>query len=419
MALVNLCQNPGFEHDTNGSAPAAWGNTGWGGGSTLTVTNAQHQTGSQAMQAVITSGSNNGPDIPTGVTPVAGTTYFYSVWLKGNAGGENIQIVIGDWNTGQASATSVTLTTSWQQFTGSWTAPAGQTHLDFCPRANANYTIFVDSVQIIAGTAPASYADGDSAGWYWSGTAGNSASVQITQSYYDSIVLADSPKMYLPLSDPLGTTAIDLSGNSNNGLYTKDPTGGVNLPTLAQPSLLPHDLSTAVKFDGTGACVQIPNFSSFGSTFSLEGWFKFAGPGSLGATADANLWGGNGGGRRVLWGTSGTALLAQMGGGNYFSNVSLATGTPYYVVYTVDGTTEILYVNTAQQGSNANSGAGLGAGWYVGAEGDGNYALNGTGQKIAVYNYKLTSAQILKHYTAAVGSAMLLAGPGLLSVPQG
>jgi len=70
-------------------------------------------------------------------------------------------------------------------------------------------------------------------------------------SAYSDAVLADMPVRYYRLGDSSGTTAVDSSGNSQDGTYT----GGV---TLGASGAIQGDADTAATFDGTDDYVSLP-----------------------------------------------------------------------------------------------------------------------------------------------------------------
>src|SRR5215469_18229716 len=91
----NEVPNPSFAYDTAGSAPALWTTAVGGGflaaGAVATVTKTQPRIGSQDLQVVTTAtAANEGvqtqPIAPPGGW-VAGTSYAFSVYLRGNVGG--------------------------------------------------------------------------------------------------------------------------------------------------------------------------------------------------------------------------------------------------------------------------------------------------------------------------------------------
>lgn len=184
---TNLVPDPSFEEDAPGATPAAWAASGTFGalaiaaGSTLTVTAAQAEVGSQSCQVVTTAVTGEGLGItlaaPSGGF-VAGTTYTFQVWMKGNAGGELVALQMGI--TGDhGSIVNTTLTSGWAQYSCSWTPAGNQTtgSVGIRTRAASVYTFFVDAAMAAAGSGVSTYVDGDKLGFQWQGTAGNSATI--------------------------------------------------------------------------------------------------------------------------------------------------------------------------------------------------------------------------------------------------
>lgn len=146
---VNQVTNPGFEVDTTGWAT---GTIFMAAGGSLSRTTAQHHTGVAALSytSTGTAGQGAGFVFTSGFTFTAGTTYTASCWVKGNAGGESAQVAMGV--NADAGVTAVTLTTSWQLVSVSWTplvTKAGNlVALGVQSAAAATITLFVDDVQL-------------------------------------------------------------------------------------------------------------------------------------------------------------------------------------------------------------------------------------------------------------------------------
>lgn len=183
---LNLIANPNFEHDAPNAAPAGWANTDsvfCVPGATLTATNLQHQSGSQAMQVVCTAVGNEGAVISIpGVFGPSGANYTVSLWMKGAVGGEAMQMFLGDASgSGDFNASgNFALTNQWAKYTLTWPVSGSRSVVRFAVRtATATaLTFYVDNVEVNYGAAAATYNDGDSSGWMWKGTVGNSVSVQ-------------------------------------------------------------------------------------------------------------------------------------------------------------------------------------------------------------------------------------------------
>lgn len=91
---------------------------------------------------------------------------------------------------------------------------------------------------------------------------------------YQDVVLADHPIAYYRFEETSGTTAVDTSGNSNDGTY-------VNGVVLNQPSA--PQLGHAGRFDGIAAYVNTARTVS--TDFTLELWVNTTAPSLTGSFA--------------------------------------------------------------------------------------------------------------------------------------
>ncbi len=182
----NLVPNPSFEYDTVGAAPAVWAvtlgafNTA---GTSLSTRNTQAHSGSQSAELVTPATVNAGCYVPLTGTFTAGVAYSASVWLR-LAGGtsptmEAVLGVAGD----QAYSSVVTIFPTWVQLTVSWTPTsthASGVQLAVVSPAGLAADVFIDAALVVELGVLPSYADGDQAGYGWSGTPGNSPTTSIT-----------------------------------------------------------------------------------------------------------------------------------------------------------------------------------------------------------------------------------------------
>jgi hypothetical protein len=172
-SVTNLIANPGFETDTSG-----WSSGGIG---TFTRVTTQHQSGIAAGQMV------NAASSPLSV-PVAntygwelynisgltvGVTYTVSVWLKGNAGSESVQV-----KTLGANAVTTSLTTSWQKVTFTFVATA-TTDQFYVYSTTASATWFIDDLSVVSN---------DSAYIIW-GNNGNGQTIGVTRAFVSGDVV--------------------------------------------------------------------------------------------------------------------------------------------------------------------------------------------------------------------------------------
>jgi hypothetical protein len=260
---------------------------------------------------------------------------------------------------------------------------------------------------------------------------------------YKSTVVADGPVSYWPLNETNGPIIHDIFGTNNGTMFTATLPGGT-LPgatndgsafQMGGPGLLdtvPAD--TAIYFsNATNAEIVVPYSSELDTaTWSAEGWFNVPvypitynpavygsplsfsannSPGQAGWAFDVvgNQYGFNDTDGTVQgWaahsGGAGWTQLAPVSANNY-------NGEWVYCVMTYDGTTLRLY----QQGNLILSQAagyetvisgGLPQPLLMGAQFNTATALNdwylGGVEQVAVYNYPLSPAQILNHYTVAL-----------------
>jgi hypothetical protein len=127
----NLASNPGFETSLTG-----WNTSGSISGVTLTESKVSH---SGAASAKLATGSTPGTctlnDAPNWVGATSAGKYNASLWVRGDTPGATLKLRVveykGTTNVGSATA-SVTLTTSWQKVSVSYTPVApGSSTLDF------------------------------------------------------------------------------------------------------------------------------------------------------------------------------------------------------------------------------------------------------------------------------------------------
>jgi hypothetical protein len=178
---TNLIPNPSFEHDTVGAAPAAWvasrnfNNVG----AVLTCQTGAAQSGNNTMR-VVSNGSlaAEGAEVPLPGTFTAGVAYTFAVYLKGSAGGEKANVILGIGGD-LAQAGNYTLTTTWTRYTVTWTPTVNRTNVSACIQFGATpaQTVYVDSALALLGATAPPYFSGDLNGT-WTGTPGNSSSTQ-------------------------------------------------------------------------------------------------------------------------------------------------------------------------------------------------------------------------------------------------
>jgi hypothetical protein len=127
----NLLYNDGFESDL-----AEWNTSGSSAGVTLTREAGGH-SGDWAAKLTNTATStggctlNDSPFIPLTTAP---GTYTATLWVRGETAGQTLRLRLREYSGSTLAgtqSTSVTLTTSWQQLTVSYTPATAGTTLDF------------------------------------------------------------------------------------------------------------------------------------------------------------------------------------------------------------------------------------------------------------------------------------------------
>ena len=184
-----------------------------------------------------------------------------------------------------------------------------------------------------------------------------------------------------------GTTAVDISGNGNNGTIS-----GATWTTSGK-------YGNALVFNGTNALVTINNSATLqlNTAMTLEAWVN---PSVFNGAWRDVIYKGND--NYYLEGTSGNMGVPATGGTFGGSDVALnGTGvlpanTWTYLAATYDGTTLRLYVNGVQVASQAQTGAITTSTNPLQIGGDSLYGqfFQGTIDEVRIYNVALTAAQI-------------------------
>lgn len=242
---------------------------------------------------------------------------------------------------------------------------------------------------------------------------------------YSTEVLADSPLVYWKLDDTSGTTVVDSSGGSHNGVY-------VNTPTLNVAALI--NAGSAVTFASTSSQAihevgAIPTGS--GSILTVEAWIKTSQSGSGNPdifTCDNSLGGARNWQTRLS--TSGKAEVVWFSGGTgttHTGSVTINDGVRHHVVFVRDGTKSHIYVDGVEDGTGLSYSSApptadldqLAAACRTSGGSDGNF-FNGTLDELALYKTALSSTRIAAHHTAGasatVTGAAALTGTGSLTV---
>lgn len=232
---------------------------------------------------------------------------------------------------------------------------------------------------------------------------------------YTELVKASNPIAYWRLNEPAGAAvAADSSGNGNTLRYVNDATPGV-------PGLLSTDDATAVRFGATSMArraTPLREYSLLGST--VEMWVKIeALPGrgqfiKIGHDGSTGVGVGYGGGASGTFDNMGTELAVLYEGvrwlptGWHFPGVGV-----YHIVVRLhaSGTAEVV-VNGAAVAVLAGytprapvGAVGLGGNHVQTGYPGRNFASGGVLDEVAIYNYILGEADIVKHYLAGIEGA--------------
>jgi hypothetical protein len=249
------------------------------------------------------------------------------------------------------------------------------------------------------------------------------AGTTFATSVYDSTVIANNPVLFLPLDEPSGTTAANLSTTpgARNGTY--------NDVTLGLPG---GPDGSGAGFTPIGSYVDVPNYPAVDVTtsFSLEVWVDVS-------SASANPLGGIFAINREL---NGTGLSLDLEGDhpalglnnnvdNYeeLSTGSVVNGRWNQIVVTwQDGGAPIFYINgveTANQDSNTYAQplslsttlpVSIGA-EFPNQNSAGGRWFDGGIEDVSFYNTVLTGSQVAADYQAGTPepASLLLMGAGL------
>ena len=253
-----------------------------------------------------------------------------------------------------------------------------------------------------------------------------------TFSNYQSAVISDQPIGYWPLdlSEDTNTiggyyVATDYSGNGNYGVYYNISPG--NLTAGPAPFI-----TNAVSFSSAEVDLsQGPNTTllNFTGPTTLEAWVQPSQPAaSLSTLGDIIAKGYDSGNYQEI------ALRENASAGpNYYGSFGTggvsggAQSTNWvYLVVANDGTSDYLYINGQLVQKSADTRGSIpfanAISWAIGngTSGGNGRTFNGNICQVAMYNYGLSAAQVLKHYYAAeLNTSPNSAPPIIVSQPQG
>ncbi len=203
----------------------------------------------------------------------------------------------------------------------------------------------------------------------------------------------------------------------DTGTTATDAVAGINGALNGAAKWAPGRLGAgAVWLDGISS-INIPdNAAALGTTnATVEAWVR---PDVLAAGPIYNRQTSAGiGGVSLELGASGEVIFKRYTGGAWQTVSSptntVAVGSWYHVAGTYDGTSQLVYVNGAQKGSLASSGATnnpagalvrIGQNIFSTAQ-----ALKGAVDAVAVYNRALAPSELMDHYTAGKTSLLFKA----------
>ena len=165
---TNLVLNPHGENDLTGWDTA---NNVFPGAVMSRVADASFAGTHVVRSAVTASGTWWGVNYEAGGSGFfqSGVTYQAVFVLKGEAGGEALQLVLGQ--PGQWTTPNITLTNDWAPYVVSWT-PAGNAagHMTVRTQGSMTGAWRIGGVLLLEGFTPVAYFDGDSASAMWLGT---------------------------------------------------------------------------------------------------------------------------------------------------------------------------------------------------------------------------------------------------------
>ena len=232
-------------------------------------------------------------------------------------------------------------------------------------------------------------------------------------SAYETVILADTPKLDWKLGEQDGSVAADSSGNRYDGIYT-------NNVVRAQTSLVNYSGDAAAGFTGLNVQLITGPSGSRVDTYPLtvEGWWNATTPSSTNQ-------------RPLVWqngGSSGTLHANLCLGYDSASDIFIILytysstgpidiikswvcsnaydGQTHHFMCVVDDLVDDckLYVDgqELQQRATATGNPGVAAtgGWNVGAYSEYFTTFNGSIDDVAVYSSALTAADALAHYQA-------------------
>lgn len=236
---------------------------------------------------------------------------------------------------------------------------------------------------------------------------------------YKSLILATSGLVaYWRLGDS-GTTAVDSSGNGNNGTDSGSVTRGVS-GLIASSGDKARTYSGGYTDCGAGSTLNLVNDLTVGAWINASSLPTSLGVGKWIVGKDTNT------GRSYSFGLyhdgASAKLSLQINGTGTFSTTSIQSGTVCYVAATRSGSTITYYLNAQSIGS-ATDGTALNVTGTHLRIGEREYPsfeepFSGTIDEVAIYSRALSASEIAVRYAAGIaagigeGSAKRFPGDG-------
>jgi hypothetical protein len=227
-----------------------------------------------------------------------------------------------------------------------------------------------------------------------------------SNSFYQAI-LADSPQIFIPLSETSGTTAYDLSGNNNNGTYSGGYTLGEKGPISNQ------NLGYSTLFDGPSTQGEVtgsfPNATNTNVTITL--WARYPSLSSHGTFI--HIGSGNGyslGIGNTTYGTAGNQLLILYDYVRWIpTGYYIQPGAWHFYTLVLNSGQPTLYVDGEEVFWNTGNSPSTPSPYF--AIGNDNGGTSGTTRfyqgriaDVAIYNTDLTQAQIQTIFNAGINN---------------
>ena len=267
-------------------------------------------------------------------------------------------------------------------------------------------TQVVFTVPTIGGTQNVGVGDVDTVAVVASGVTSNTESLTIVSPTYAEAVNTFLPTSFWPLNDTGGTTAADISGNSNTGNLV----GGVTENVGGGPG---SPGTPVMSFNGSNGHITTTTQYNNPTTYTIAGWFNTTATNGDMIIQFAQDQSGTGGNydRELYVGTNGDLYFGECCTSS--SVVTLSTSSPvnngswHYAVGVSNGSNMYLYLDGVLVASNnfaedqsfagywSIGGGGLGTGW----PNAGNAWFNGSLADVSVFPSALTAGQVDALYT--------------------